>query len=107
MIVHTKLARWMSGGNGGIALWPFAFIVPELRDDEEIHTHERIHLVQQRELWVIPFYVLYVLFWLRGLFKKDVSAYLSIPFEREAYMNQDNPGYLNYRKPFDWIKYRK
>ena len=106
MIIYTKLARWMSGGNGGIALWPFAFIVPELKDDKEIHNHEQIHLAQQRELWVIPFYVLYVLFWVQGLLRRDVVAYLSIPFEREAYTNQDDPYYLGYRKRFAWVGYR-
>jgi len=107
MVVYTKLARWMSGGNGGIALWPFAFIVPELKNDKEIYNHEQIHLVQQRELWVIPFYVLYVLFWVQGLFRRDVVAYLSIPFEREAYTNQDDPYYLGDRKPFAWTDYRE
>jgi hypothetical protein len=107
MVVYTKLARWMSGGNGGIALWPFAFIVPELKNDKEIYNHEQIHLAQQRELWVIPFYVLYVLFWFQGLFRRDVVAYLSIPFEREAYTNQADPYYLGDRKPFAWTDYRE
>tara|TARA_B100000519_G_C14257082_1_gene445593 strand:- start:1546 stop:1866 length:321 start_codon:yes stop_codon:yes gene_type:complete len=106
MIIYTKLARWMSGGNGGIALWPFAFIVPELKHDKEIHNHEQIHLAQQRELWVIPFYILYVLFWVQGLLRRDVVAYLSIPFEREAYTNQDDPYYLGDRKRFAWVGYR-
>jgi hypothetical protein len=106
MIVYTKLARWMSGGGGGIALWPFAFIVPELEHDKDIHNHEKIHLAQQRELWVIPFYVLYVLFWLQGLFRRDTVAYLSIPFEREAYDNEADPEYLATRKPFAWTRYR-
>ena len=115
MVVYTKLARWMSGGNGGIALWPFAFIVPELKDDKEIYNHEQIHLAQQRELWVIPFYVLYVFFWVQNLLKKNIDtwsprwkqAYFSIPFEWEAYENEADPYYLGDRKPFAWTDYRE
>lgn len=115
MIVYTKLARWLSGGGAGIALWPFAFIHPELKHDEDLHNHERIHLVQQRELWVIPFYIVYVLFWFQGLLRKNTgtgstrweAAYLSIPFEWEAYANEADPEYLETRKPFAWLKYRK
>ena len=107
MIVYTRFARWISIGKSGIALWPVAFIVPELKDDEDIVTHEKIHLAQQKELWVIPFYVLYVLFWVKGLVRRrDESAYLSIPFEKEAYANEVNPGYLVNRKRFAWVNYQ-
>lgn len=106
MIVYTRFARWMSAGNGGIALWPFAFIVPELKNDKEIYNHEQIHLAQQRELWVIPFYILYVLFWFQGLIQRKPNAYFAIPFEREAFTNQDDPYYLSNRNRFAWVKYR-
>ena len=114
MIVYTRLARWMSAGGGGITLWPLVFIAPELEHDKALHNHERIHLVQQRELWVIAFYFLYVFFWLQGLLKKNIDtwsprwkqAYFSIPFEWEAYENEANPEYLKTRKPFAWVKYR-
>ena len=82
MIIYTKFAKILSGGRKGIALWPFAFIVPEIKDDMDMVAHEKIHLAQQQELWVIPFYVLYVLFWVKGLVKKK-NAYLSIPFEKK------------------------
>ena len=106
MIVYTRFARGRSAGNGGIALWPFAFIVPELKNDKEIYNHEQIHLAQQRELWVIPFYILYVLFWFQGLIQRKPNAYFAIPFEREAFTNQDDPYYLSNRNRFAWVKYR-
>ena len=66
--------------------------------------HEEIHLAQQKELLFIGFYLLYILFWLFNLitFKK---AYMSIPFEKEAYFNELNNDYLKIRKPFAWLKY--
>lgn len=106
MIVHTNLARWLSAGRDGIAIWPFAFILPELKDDESIHNHERIHLAQQRELWVIPFLIMYFLFWVEGLLKREAVPYRAIPFEREAYDHESDPDYLATREPFAWARYR-
>jgi hypothetical protein len=88
-----------------ITIYPFIFI----RDEGNITTinHERIHLAQQKELLVIPFYILYVFFWMFGLFKyKNAQlAYMSIPFEKEAYSNHDDIVYLLNRKRNDWLRY--
>ena len=51
-----------------ITIWPFVFI----RDDgnELTINHESIHIKQQQELFVLPFYLLYFWEWLsshRGL----------------------------------------
>lgn len=105
MVIYTQLARLFSAGKNGIALWPFAFIVPELKDDMRMVMHEKIHLAQQQELWVVPFYILYVLFWVKGLVKREKNAYLSIPFEKEAYANEQDEGYLTNRKRFAWVNY--
>lgn len=105
MVIYTRFTKILSIGKNGIALWPFAFIAPELRGDEDIVMHEKIHLAQQKELWVIPFYVLYVLFWVKGLVKREENAYLSIPFEKEAYTNEKDEGYLTNRKRFAWVGY--
>ena len=105
MVIYTRFTKIHSAGKSGIALWPFAFIVPELKDDTDMVTHERIHLAQQQELWVIPFYVLYVLFWIKGLVKREKNAYLSIPFEQEAYANEKDESYLANRKRFAWVNH--
>lgn len=64
--------------------------------------HERIHTAQMRELLFIPFYIIYVLEWLvRLLIERDFDrAYRSISFEREAYANGSDPGYLSRRRHF-------
>lgn len=57
-------------------------------------------------LLLIPgfYYILYVGEWLARLFRPG-NAYRYISFEREAYWNQNDPGYLSERKWFDWMKY--
>lgn len=89
-----------------ITLYPFIFIRDE--GNEVTINHEKIHLAQQKELLVIGFYVLYVMYWLINLAKyRDVyTAYAQIPFELEAYQNDENWVYLLNRKRFDWWKYR-
>ena len=76
--------------------------------DEVTLNHEKIHLAQQKELWIIGFYLLYVYYWLRGKWKGEQSliAYLNIPFEVEAYSNEAKPFYLIERKRHAWWRYR-
>jgi len=69
--------------------------------------HETIHFRQQLELIFIFQWILYGLFHLIGLLKtRDTRwAYLSNPFELEAYDNSDVKDYLKHRKLFSWAKY--
>jgi len=93
----------------GITLYPF--IVCREEPGEITINHERIHILQQKELLILPFYLLYVFFWIINLFRyrKEENpgqvAYMNIPFEREAYQNQDNFTYLQERKRYSWRKY--
>lgn len=92
----------------GLSLWPFIILKSDaLKDDDSLINHEKIHLRQQLELLVLPFYILYLLeFLIRCLFYWDsYRAYQNLSFEREAYFNEDNPNYLQERKPFSFIKY--
>lgn len=92
----------------GLSLWPFIILKSDaLRDDDSLINHEKIHLRQQLELLVLPFYIVYLLeFLIRCLFYWDsYKAYQNLSFEREAYFNEDNPNYLHERKPFSFIKY--
>tara|TARA_B100000579_G_scaffold430404_3_gene443746 strand:+ start:447 stop:806 length:360 start_codon:yes stop_codon:yes gene_type:complete len=92
-----------------ITLWPFIFIRDD--GDERLLTHERIHIAQQAELFVIFFYIMYVLFWFRNIikyFKEEdclKKAYFHIPFEKESYINDKNMVYLLNRKAYSWVKY--
>ena len=85
-----------------ITLYPF--IIARDRLGITTYNHEKIHLVQQRELWVVGFYFLYIWYWLKAKLKglSGSDAYYAIPFEKEAYENQSNFKYLHNRKPHAW-----
>lgn len=70
--------------------------------DEQTLNHERIHTRQMRELWYIPFYLLYLLEWfIRLIINLDsFKAYKEISFEREAYDKENSFSYLDERKRF-------
>ncbi|WP_396636903.1 hypothetical protein [Maribacter sp. R77961] len=92
----------------GLSLWPFIFLKSNsLKADTVLINHEKIHLRQQQELLLLPFYVLYITEWLlRAIFYLDsYRAYQNISFEREAYVNENQLDYLSHRKPFSFIKY--
>ncbi|WP_291866729.1 hypothetical protein [Maribacter sp.] len=92
----------------GLSLWPFIILKDNtLKGDIVLINHEKIHLKQQQELLILPFYIWYVTEWLlRSLLYLDsYKAYQNISFEREAYCNENNLDYLNQRKFFSFIKY--
>ena len=84
----------------GITLWPFIIACKkQLKEDLIFVNHEKIHLRQQAEMLVIPFYLWYSIEFVFRLFqyKNKHDAYKNISFEREAYANQKNFSYLNER----------
>ena len=89
-----------------ITLFPFVISIDE--GDDVMWNHEAIHIRQQRELWVVGFYFLYVWYWFINLLKyrSSAMAYRMIPFEIEAYTNEDFAGYLDERKKHAWKDYR-
>lgn len=92
----------------GLSLWPFIILKTDsLKTDSVLINHEKIHLKQQQELLIIPFYMLYVLEWLirSVLYFDSYRAYQNISFEREAYANEKNHEYLSKRRPLSFIKY--
>ncbi len=68
--------------------------------------HEKIHLRQQLELLVFPFYILYFFNYLINLFKykNHDRAYRNIIFEREAYDHETNLDYLKNGHWYGWIR---
>jgi hypothetical protein len=95
-------------GFRGITLFPFIFL-REAKDKSNtilIH-HERIHLRQQLELLIFPFYLVYFLEWFVKLcyYRDRRKAYLNLSFEREAYQNESNLDYLKKRKWFQFLQY--
>lgn|SRR5690606_11707645 len=87
----------------GIALFPFVFIKhSKLKDNAVFLNHERIHLRQQVELLVLPFFIWYgIEFLIRFLKHRNwKKAYQSISFEKEAYFHEKDLNYL--KKRFFW-----
>ncbi len=92
----------------GIALWPFIVVKDSfLKEDESFINHERIHLRQQAELLVLPFYIIYLLEYIVRViqYRNSQLAYRNISFEREAYENEDDLDYLKKRKLWSFMKY--
>lgn len=96
---------------GGITLWPFVILREKYNSSDwwrsrtkKTINHESIHIKQQQELLVIPFYILYILEWFIKLFFYGKQSYYNISFEREAYSNEYDKNYLKNRKNYSWIK---
>ena len=120
-------SKWVPKGFIGITLYPTIHIA--ISKEEYIMrygsyrlnktlNHEKIHLYQQREMLILPFYIWYFLEWLikfiiyvtswvcTGMQNgKLKSAYKNISFEREAFNSDENLVYLDSRKKFNWINY--
>jgi hypothetical protein len=95
-------------GFRGLTLFPFVLVKSKKdRQDLVFLNHEKIHIRQQLELLVVPFYVLYLLeFLVRWMVLKNrFKAYKSISFEREAYGNEYDLGYLKKRKWYGFLNY--
>ena len=108
MFIRTRFAGWITFGfAAGITLFPFVLIRPGIPLTRRLVVHERIHLQQQAELLIFPFFLFYLLEYLLNMwkFKNHYKAYYSISFEREAYQNDRNPFYLRQRRLFNWINY--
>lgn len=89
-------------GFRGLTFFPFVFIASKSDKLNKVFiNHERIHLRQQLELMIVPFYIWYgIEFGIRLLqYKNRRKAYYNISFEREAYANEKDFDYLATR-PF-------
>ncbi|WP_298534218.1 hypothetical protein [uncultured Algibacter sp.] len=92
----------------GMTVFPFVFLkYNRLKKDVILVNHEKIHLRQQLELLVIPFYVVYLSEFIVRLiqFKNWNLAYRNVSFEQEAYINESNIEYLKNRKFWSFLKY--
>lgn len=92
----------------GLSFWPFIILKNDsLKADIVLINHEKIHLKQQLELLILPFYLIYITEWLmRSLFYLSFyRGYQNISFEQEAYANEHNLNYSKERRPFSFMKY--
>jgi hypothetical protein len=91
----------------GITLFPFIVLSEKLdRNDAILLNHEKIHIRQQLELLVVPFYLWYgIEFMVRYFqFKNWKVAYKNISFEKEAYTNEKDLNYLKKRSFWSFLK---
>ena len=108
MLVVTKYL--IPKGFSGLTIFPFVFVkYRRAKVSLTFINHERIHLRQQIEMLILPFFIWYfVEFFIRWFqFRNRNSAYKNISFEREAYANESNLNYLTNRKFFSFLKYIK
>lgn len=92
----------------GLAIYPFIILQNKgLCEDKRIINHEMIHIRQQLELLILPFYILYGLNLVINylVYINIYTAYRNILFEKEAYQNDLNLNYLKNRKFASWLIY--
>ena len=95
-------------GFRGLTFYPFVFLADK---DDKLNkvfiNHEKIHIRQQLELLIVPFYLWYFTeYFIRLLqFRNRKKAYYAISFEREAYANEKDLDYLNSRPFWGFMRY--
>ncbi|MQP25536.1 hypothetical protein GFJ94_10715 [Flavobacterium sp. LMO8] len=95
-------------GFRGITLFPFILLFSKSEKQNcVVLNHEKIHIRQQIELLILPFFLWYFFeFLFRWIQCKDKKkAYLNISFEREAYTNEKDLDYLKRRSFWNFLKY--
>ncbi|MFP4846936.1 hypothetical protein [Winogradskyella sp. PE311] len=92
----------------GLTIFPFMFLkYKALKENMILVNHEKIHLRQQLELLIIPFFIIYSIeFLIRFIHCRKWSlAYKNISFEREAYENENDLGFLQKKSFWSFIQY--
>ncbi|TDW44275.1 hypothetical protein EV144_10924 [Flavobacterium sp. 270] len=95
-------------GYRGMTVYPF-ILIKYYKDQVNavFLNHEKIHLRQQLEMLILPFFICYFLeFLIRFIqYKNKDLAYRNISFEREAYANETDFNYLKNRSFFQSWNY--
>ena len=92
----------------GFTFYPFIIIRNDFdKTDRVLINHEKIHIRQQLELLILPFYIWYFLDFLIKIirYKDSNKAYRNIIFEREAYAKEKDLDYLKSRSFWKFLKY--
>ncbi|WP_343624988.1 hypothetical protein [Flavobacterium lindanitolerans] len=95
-------------GYRGITLFPFVILKNPLdRQNRVLVNHEKIHIRQQLEFLIIPFFLWYFVEYMIRLiqYKNKNIAYRNISFEKEAYSREFDLDYLKNRKVWGFRKY--
>lgn len=100
--------RLLPKGTYGMTLWPFVLLrESRFKRDPVLLNHERIHLRQQIQMLIIPFYLWYgIEFLIRLMQLKDKKkAYSALAMEREAYSNETDLDYLKTFRFWAFLRY--
>ena len=92
----------------GFTFFPFIIIRNGFdKTDKVLINHEKIHIRQQLELLILPFYIWYFTDFLIKLiiYKNSSKAYRNIIFEKEAYAIEKDLDYLKSRSFWKFLKY--
>lgn len=95
-------------GFDGIAIFPFVILRHKAQTTDAAYVnHEKIHLRQQLELGILPFFIWYGIefLWRLVQYRNYDKAYRNISFEREAYANEANFDYLPSRAWWKFLQY--
>jgi len=95
-------------GFRGITFFPFVFLMDKKDKLNPVFVnHEKVHIRQQLEMLVVPFFIWYGIEFLFRLwqFKNRRAAYYNISFEREAYQNEKDLDYLKKRSFWKFLNY--
>ena len=108
LLIAPKFLKAISWVVDIVAITLYPFIISREEMSEDVLNHESIHIAQQKELFVVFFYMLYGWDYLRGYikFRDKELAYRRIRFEQEAYAHMFNENYLDNRKSYSWRKYK-
>ena len=109
------LKNWWLFGKSmiGLTIFPFVFLEKDYFNtvsNEVLNVtlnHESIHIRQQIQLLVMPFFIWYgIEFFIRLIItRSSYTAYRNISFEKEAYSNENNPNYLSTKRFWSFLKY--
>jgi hypothetical protein len=108
VIENSRIPQLLSWFINIHAITLYPFIICRTVLDKQTRSHEFIHIAQQKELYVVGFWFLYVWYWLKNIVWKRMdsySAYYNIPFEREAYDNEHDEIYALTRNRMAWKKW--
>jgi hypothetical protein len=108
IIIITRF--FVPKGYRAMAFFPFVLVADKVSKKNVILLHhEKIHLAQQLEMLVLPFYIWYLIEFLYHFLmtrNKD-KAYRKISFEQEAFDNEQQLNYLQKRRFWGFLGYLK
>jgi hypothetical protein len=108
ILIITK--RIIPQGFRSITLFPFILLKHQKdKVDACLLNHEKIHIRQQLELFILPFFIWYgIEYAIKCLYYRNSNlAYRNISFEREAYLYENDLSYLKTRSFWAFLPFLK